>query len=652
MEYVNSYIFILVTIILFILLIIFLWNFKQKKILALKIPFLEDLIKAQKKSQKLTLEKGFKYLQYFALTCSIIFLTVALARPQSFSQEEKISKNGVDILIALDVSESMLAEDLQPNRMEAAKKYIDEFVSKLKNDRIGLNVFAGKPFTQSPLSFDYNVIRYYLSQISTDTIDQQRRGLGGTAIGDSIVSAINRFQDDKDRTKVLILLTDGEANVGVDPIFAAEHARSKGIKIYTIGLGQKDGAPLKIKDAFGQETYATNPDGSIYKTKFDEKTLKDIAQVSGGEYFYAGNNNSLKKSFESINALEKTKHEAEIIINHKDHFWKWLVWSFWSALLAIPILFRKKSQENDIIFQRNKNTPTWHYVWHLKFISLGLAFVFLLIAIWRPQWGNELQKNSKKGLDIIFTVDVSKSMQALDFSQKNQLISRLDATKYLIGTFSEKRKSDRIGLVEFAGESFVASPLTLDHSVFHNFLKNISSNDLGKQGTNLSEALEISLARLQIASEKERGKAIILFSDGDETISSNAIKIADLAKEKGIKIFTVGIGSEKGMPIPEGQDAFGKIIYKKWKNKTVLTALNPTPLKKIANITNGEYFHAENINDLDNLLLNLNKLPKKILEEENLTPESEKYFPFAALALILFIISYAYPIYPFLKRKT
>lgn len=222
--------------------------------------------------------------------------------------------------------------------MEAAKKYIDEFVSKLKTDRVGLEVFAGKPFTQSPMSFDYNVIRYYLSEISTDTVDQQRRGLNGTAIGDSIVAAINRFKNTKERTSVLVLLTDGEDNTSqVAPVFAAEHARSNGIKIYTIGLGKREGAPLKIKDALGRETYARNPDGSLYKTKFGEKTLKNIAQVSGGKYFYAGSNNALQKSFETINKLEKKEYEAETSVTREDHFWIFLVWGFFSAMVSMGL---------------------------------------------------------------------------------------------------------------------------------------------------------------------------------------------------------------------------------------------------------------------------------------------------------------------------
>ncbi len=371
MEFANIYIFWLMGILTLFVGVFFWWQKKQRKIQVLKIPFLEDLKKAEKKSSKISLEKIFYFLKFFFFALAVIFLTISLARPQSITEEKKITKNGVDILIALDVSESMLAEDLKPNRMEAAKKYIDEFVSKLKTDQVGLEVFAGKPFTQSPMSFDYNVIRYYLSEISTDTIDQNRRGLGGTAIGDAIVSAINRFKNAKERTKVLVLLTDGEANVGTAPLFAAEHARSNGIKIYTIGLGNKNSAPIKIKDAFGRETYAKNPDGSLYKTKFDEETLKNIAQVSGGKYFYAGSNDALQKSFETINNLEKTEYEAETSVTREDHFWIWLLWGFIFAVLSSGFLFLSEFSSETLNHSDFKKLKKLNFLKKIKFLNFN-----------------------------------------------------------------------------------------------------------------------------------------------------------------------------------------------------------------------------------------------------------------------------------------
>jgi len=339
MEFANDYIFIVAMVLTIIIGGFLYWQRRNNLVVAIKVPFLKDLQKAKSQSSIFALNNIFFWMQKMFFGLAIVFLTIALARPQSVTEENQVTKNGVDILIALDVSESMLAEDLKPNRMEAAKKYINKFVSEVENDRVGLEVFAGKPFTQSPMSFDYNVVQYYLSEISTDTIDQRRRELGGTAIGDAIVAAVNRFQNDAKRTKVLVLLTDGEANVGVDPIIAAEHARSKGIKVYTVGLGDKNGASMPIGTKNGQKVYAKNPDGSLYKTKFDEKTLKNIADISGGKYFYAGNNNSLRSSLDTINALEKTEFETDVTITKEDHFWVWLVSGFVMAMFAAMLKF-------------------------------------------------------------------------------------------------------------------------------------------------------------------------------------------------------------------------------------------------------------------------------------------------------------------------
>lgn len=325
--------------------------------------------------------------------------------------------------------------------------------------------------------------------------------------------------------------------------------------------------------------------------------------------------------------------------------------SFWWLFLFLPFLFwlgklffqNQQAKQKNLLFQKNQNFLPSSFFQAIKIGSSLLGIFMILLAVWRPQWGMDVQKTERKGLDLVFTVDVSKSMEALDFSQKQQLVSRLDATKYLIRSFAERRPSDRLGLVEFAGESFVASPLTLDHTIFLNFLNHISSADLGKQGTNLADALEVSLSRLEVQAPDERGKAILLFSDGEETLSGDAEKMAKMAKEKGIPIFTVGVGSEKGVPIPEGRDAFGNIVYKRWKGEIVLSKLNSDPLRRIADMTGGEYFHAEKFSDLAPLAEEIDALPKKILGEEAVSPQKEQYSWFAFLGLLLFLFGFGAP---------
>jgi len=336
-EFVYPEVFYFLIAFLVLWFLILVWNKIKKRKTALKFPYTDLLKKAEKEISFWKRKKYLIWLKWIFFLATVILLSISLARPQKISSDYKVSKNGVDILIALDISESMLAQDLKPNRIEAAKKYISNFVSKLKNDRVGLEIFAGKPFTQSPMSFDYNVVKYYLSEISTKNINQRIRGLNGTAIGDAILAAINRFKNDPGRTKVLILLTDGEANVGVDPILATEEARANGIKIYTIGIGKKD-SPLPIGKRNGQIIYARNPDGSLYLSSFDEKTLKNIAQISGGEYFWAGDNKALEKSLDKISKLEKKEYKADTVIKKKDLFWPWLFSGFLLATLSILFL--------------------------------------------------------------------------------------------------------------------------------------------------------------------------------------------------------------------------------------------------------------------------------------------------------------------------
>lgn len=331
-----------------------------------------------------------------------------------------------------------------------------------------------------------------------------------------------------------------------------------------------------------------------------------------------------------------------MFIEFSSYYWLFLILlllGFGGKLLCTL----KKKEQHSFLFQTTKNTDISSFVFSFKIGSALLGVLFVLIAFWRPQWGEEFQDVDKKGIDIIFAVDVSKSMNALDFSTQYQLISRLDATKYLIENFIAQQQSDRVGLVEFAGESFVGSPLTLDHNVFLTFLKNISSDDIGMQGTNLAQAIEVSLHRLEVNTTEKRGKAILLFSDGEETISSDAKKMAERAGEKNIPIFTVGVGSEEGMPIPEGKNRFGEIVYKTWQGETVITALNPDPLQEIASITSGEYFHAENIEDLEALSERLQMLPQDIVTEKRISPYSEKYFWFALLGFLFFAMGFLLP---------
>jgi len=314
----------------------FIYLQKNKK-KAIGVSVFDDLLQSSR--------KNFVYYRnifnHILIILIIIFFSLTLARPQGKHEKHEVSKNGIDIIIALDVSESMLAEDLKPNRIEAAKESINKFVKKLENDRLGIVVFAGMPFTQSPLTFDYNILSEYIKNISTDSINKGVRGLSGTAIGDAILAGVNRFdknkEENEDRTKVLILLTDGDANTGVDPEVAALKAKKENIRIYTIGIGREGGAPLIARDMFGKKTYARNRDGSVMMATFNEDALRKLASLGGGRYFRASDNETFLDVMNEINSLEKRDIKVNSRTEYSENFFGYLVVLF--LLFFIYIVF-------------------------------------------------------------------------------------------------------------------------------------------------------------------------------------------------------------------------------------------------------------------------------------------------------------------------
>ncbi len=244
---------------------------------------------------KKTLRERLVHLPFTLKMLSLAFLIVAAARPQTFSTGENVYTEGIDIVMLLDISGSMLAEDFKPNRLEAAKKVIDKFIQGRKNDRIGLVIFARESFTQCPLTIDYSVLRELLKQIKSGMLED------GTAIGIAIANGVNRLKDSKSKSKIMILLTDGVNNAGeIDPITAAQIAKDYGIRIYTVGVGTRGKAPYPFMTPFGKQ-YQMVP------VEIDENTLRQIAQITGGKYFRATDNRKLAEIYRAIDKMEKTR---------------------------------------------------------------------------------------------------------------------------------------------------------------------------------------------------------------------------------------------------------------------------------------------------------------------------------------------------------
>ena len=250
--------------------------------------------------------------------------------------DSEITVEGIDLFFALDVSESMLAEDLTPNRLEAAKSYIHDFLAQMQGDRAGIIIFSGKPFVQAPLTFDYEVLQAYVSEISVQSINQRMSLLGGTAVGDSILEAKRRLPKSEDgtRTRVLVIVTDGDSNVGLDPIIGARLARQEGIKVYTIGVGKKEGAKIPIGIKNGRKVYAINDKGEFVMTKFNEETLQQMAEIARGKYFYAKDNQALEQSLKAIASLEKGTIKIEDKVVYRERAWPFLV-----ALLGLGSVY-------------------------------------------------------------------------------------------------------------------------------------------------------------------------------------------------------------------------------------------------------------------------------------------------------------------------
>lgn len=285
----NPYFFILIPFIIYLF-------FRQEKRKNITVPSIQNIKKYSANSKKYFIGK------YFILI-SCILMVIGLARPQKIS-DKKVKKNGIDIVISLDLSKSMLQQDFEPNRLEKSKELLSKFISQRTNDRIGLVIFGGDAYTKIPLTFDNNMLKEVVEKIKVDDITSNNR----TAIGMGIGVALNRLKDSQSKSKIIILMTDGENNSGeLSPMDATKLAKSLGIKIYTIGIGAYEkNIPLF---------------GTIRNNELDENLLKKISSETNGKYFRASDEKSFENIFDEINKLEKTKIEKQDFIQ-KDELYQ------------------------------------------------------------------------------------------------------------------------------------------------------------------------------------------------------------------------------------------------------------------------------------------------------------------------------------------
>ena len=261
-------------------------------------------------------------LRLLAFCC----LTIALARPQTRNDEQQVNGEGIDIVLCLDISGSMLAQDFTPNRMEAAKNVAGEFIDHRPTDRIGLVIFSGESFTMCPLTTDRSVLKTQLANVQSGLLED------GTAIGSGLATGVDRLRNSPSKSKVIILLTDGENNGGlIDPNTAKEIAKSIGVRVYTVGMGTEGYAPVPVQ----------TPGGVVMqreKVNIDEKLLTQIATETGGKYYRAKDNESLKSIYEEIDRLEKSKIEVTAIRRYTEQFYPFALAA--ALLIFLELLLR------------------------------------------------------------------------------------------------------------------------------------------------------------------------------------------------------------------------------------------------------------------------------------------------------------------------
>jgi len=298
----------------------YIWEMRKSEA-SLQISSHRNLIQFPK-SRKIK----FRHIPFILRTLAISSIIIALARPQASNSWRTQNTEGIDIMMALDLSGTMLAEDLKPNRLEAAKTVATEFILSRPNDNIGLVVFARESFTQCPLTIDHAVLINLFNGVKYGLIDD------GTAIGLGLANAVNRIKDSKSKSRIIILLTDGSNNCGdIAPITAAEIAKTFGIRIYTIGVGTTGIVSIPIPTPIGIQYQQVQSD-------FDAKSLREIANLTGGKYYNATDNSKLRHIYQSIDQLEKTKISVREYSKKDEQFYLFSIFAF--IFLTLEILIR------------------------------------------------------------------------------------------------------------------------------------------------------------------------------------------------------------------------------------------------------------------------------------------------------------------------
>lgn len=500
---------------------------------------------------------------------SVLFwlISVFLMRPQ-WVDRERVQKNWIDIVIALDVSWSMRADDFTPSRMDVAKEVLEWFVWQLEADRVWLVVFAGKPFVSLPLSYDYPLIQQSIQRVSTESINQNTPGLEWTAVWDALLSSLNLlavWQEDLDqpdsqdnqREQVVVLLTDWEANRWVDPELVARKAQQEWVKIYTVWIWSIEWWTVEFATAFWTRRQ------SVWGV--DEETLQAIAQQTQWVYRRATDISTFQSIVDQLAELEKTQRDEELELWLYDIGY-WLLW--WMLIIIIVLL-------------GDRYGFRWYnYDQKTKQRILRGVLLLVVLALRNPdrlQW-DVLQSEQSSQWESMIMLDVSKSMDVEDITHGWSKISRIAAAKELIATYLTQHPTMRTGLWIFAWDAITILPMSRNSETVLNMLRWVSWDSLTDQWTNITEAIRLWVQRF-ISNETVPRQLILITDWWDDPFTLPDDLIASL-QEKNITLMHVLVWTQEGGPIPERIDIFGRKDYKEFNGQRVIAQVDVDGYKR------------------------------------------------------------------------
>ena len=414
---------------------------------------------------------------------------VVFAHPALVTDHEEVSRDGIDVALVLDISKSMLAEDIHPSRIEAAKKTMSDFISKMPDgDRVSVTVFAGRSYASVPPTWDHDAAAEIVRSVSTDAIHQEIPGLSGTAIGDGILTALNML-DAKVRTsanprdQVIILLTDGAANMGIHPEIAARYAAEKHVRIYTIGIGDPNGSDLYVTDQNGNKQYFVDGMGQHVRADLDQKMLQRIADDTGGRSWIVSDADALNNIFKALAGLHHGEAHSTVQHVHTPYSRPFAI-----MLLVAVIGYALLSflWEGYSYYLSSTRPELFSYV--ARDVLFFFAILSLVVSVvgFRIPWFDSLLTN--ESVDVVFLLDTSQSMAVMDGDPVGQM-SRLDRAKSFIDTFVKAHPEDRYGLVAFAGHPVMITPVTSDTDFFLTTVAGVNTRTIEEQGSDIVAAI-------------------------------------------------------------------------------------------------------------------------------------------------------------------